>query len=136
MPASVERQARGVDAEPLPRLHLALVPLGDLRVEIERHHRVDGVGRHEGAVDDRLRVLRLDHRPPMGVEALAEARGQADASDPDLTRHTPHPSRAERVAYRNERDAAMEFIAQHFARPVGRDHDDFRVGGDLVPDQD
>ena len=90
-----QRQAGGIDAEPLPRLHLALVgALGDLLVEIERHHRVDGIGRHEVAVDDRLRLLRLDHRLPMGVEALAEARGQADAGDPDLTRHSPHQSRA------------------------------------------
>ncbi len=132
----LERQARGVDAEPLPHLHLALVALGDLLVEIKRHHRMDGIGRHEITVDDGPGMLGLDHRLPMGVETLAEARGQADAGDPDLTRHGPHPPRAHRGVDRNERDAAVELVAENFARPVGRDHDDFRVGGDLVAHPD
>ena len=83
-----QRQSGGIGAEPLPGFHLALVgALGDLLVEIERHHRMDGKRRNEVAIDHRLGILGLGHRLPVGVEAFAETRGQADAGDPDLARH-------------------------------------------------
>ena len=53
-----EREARGIGAEPLPRLHLPLVRfLRNLRVEVERHHRVDAERRREREVDFWFRRL-------------------------------------------------------------------------------
>ena len=89
----VEREAGGIGADPLPVLHLALVAaLRDLQVEVERHHRVDRVGRDSSSRSITGRgLLRLGHRLPMRVETLAEAGGQADAGDPDVAGHRPGP---------------------------------------------
>ncbi len=88
MPGVGQRQAGGVGAEPLPGFHLALVGLlRNLRVVVDRPHRVDAEGRREGLVDHGLRRFRLGHRAPVRVEPLAKAGDQPYAGDPDLARH-------------------------------------------------
>ena len=81
-PGAVEREAGGVGADPLPRLHLPLVALlRDLGVEIHRRQRMDDVGREGRALDIGLAGI---ERLPMGVRPLAEAGYDADAGDPGL----------------------------------------------------
>src|SRR5436190_404175 len=78
----VERKPRGIGADALPRLHLALVALlRDLRVKTDRRERVHDVGRKARLVDiDAFGVQRL----PMRVQPFAERRQDADAGDPDF----------------------------------------------------
>ena len=76
----VEREACGVGADALPRLHLALIALlRDLLVEIQRRERMDDVGRKGFRVDiDRALLQRV----PMRIQSFAERGDDADTGDP------------------------------------------------------
>ena len=82
---AVEREPGRIDADPLPRLHLALVAfLRDLLVEIDRH-RADARrrarnARRVGAADRRARPCQCASRPSPRHETMPIA------GDPDLAR--------------------------------------------------
>ena len=72
----IEREPGGVDAEALPGLHLALVGLlRDLPVVVERHRRMDRVGREGRRVEPRRGAA--GQRREMGVDALARRTTRA-----------------------------------------------------------
>jgi hypothetical protein len=78
----VERKARRIGADALPRLHLPLIALlRDLLVEVDRRDLVNDVGRVAGAVG--LRLPRAQPLP-MRVRPLAKAGDDAEAGDEGL----------------------------------------------------
>ena len=80
-----ERQAGGIGAEALPRLHLANVGLArDLLVELERHHRQHRERREMLRIGGGRPGLVDGQRLPMRIQPLAERGNQADAGDPDV----------------------------------------------------
>jgi hypothetical protein len=82
-PGRVEGEAGGIDAEPLPQLHLALVRLlRDLRIEGERRDRVHRVGREGLGIRPRRRV-RGEGRQ-MRLDALPRAGDESDSGDDDV----------------------------------------------------
>ncbi len=96
---TVEREAGGIGADPLPRLHLPLVAfLRNLQIEIHRRQRMGDVGRVRCGLDVDLAGL---ERLPMGVRALPEGGHDADPGDPGLPRrinHAPAPPPGARCA--------------------------------------
>ena len=83
-----QRQPSGIGADPLPRLHLALIALfRDLLVEVERSERMDEIWREAFGVD-----LDSSFRQalPMRLRPFAEARHDADAGDPNLAWQLSH----------------------------------------------
>ncbi len=75
-PAEIEREAGGIGADALPRLHLALIALlGDLEIVIHRRERVHDVGR-EAVLSSTRRCGAAFERIPMGVGAFAERRDE------------------------------------------------------------
>src|SRR5438876_204286 len=83
-----QRQPSGIGADPLPRLHLALIaPFRDLLVEVERSERMDEIWREAFGVD-----LDSSFRQalPMRLRPFAEARHDANAGDPNLAWHLSH----------------------------------------------
>ena len=76
-----ERETGGVDADPLPHLHLPLIAfLRYLLVEIHRSKRMHDVGR-KAFVVVRRRVTALEMVPGR-LEPFAEASDETDAGDP------------------------------------------------------
>src|SRR5262249_55615171 len=83
-----EREPGGISADPLPRLHLALVALfRDLLVEVDPGERMDEKGREGLGVDV---AAPLAKSLPMRVRPLAEAGHDADAGDPGFARRFSH----------------------------------------------
>ena len=82
----VEGQPRGVDAEPLPRLHLTLVAArGDLPVPGDRGRGMHRIGREGLGVGAGSR-LRVEGRE-MGLDALARTGDEAEPGDDDGAVH-------------------------------------------------
>ncbi len=81
---AVEGEPRRIGANALPSLHLALVAfLGNLLVEVERGDRMNDEGRPGHCIGrSRRRVETL----PMRLRPFAEARDDAHARDPSLSR--------------------------------------------------
>ncbi len=82
---AVEGKPGSIDADALPRLHLALIALlGDLGIEAHGRERMHDVGRVAGRVEIDSAV---GERLPMGLGPLAKTRQDADAGDPGFPVH-------------------------------------------------
>src|SRR5665647_1259823 len=98
----IECKAGGIGADPLPRLHLALIALlGDLRIEIDRRDRVHHERRESRGIGARLGFHQL---LPMRITAFAQTRNDADTGDPGLARRVSH-RRAPRPSVQYDRPA-------------------------------